>query len=116
MLTKHPHVWLGYGGAAGRLRLSAQLAVLALLKACPSPEQCGIPLGFGLVSCRARCCGAAAGADGCPLMLLGAAAGNGAALQLSGASGALGVAPALSARLCLWPGCGCRPGPRAQGR
>jgi hypothetical protein len=58
VLAKHPHVWLGYGGAAGRFPLSAHLAALASLKACPSPSECGVPLTFGQVTSSAAECGA----------------------------------------------------------
>jgi hypothetical protein len=50
VLTKHPQVWLGYGGAVGTQPLSQQLAAMAALKQCPDPQCCGLPLSFGSVT------------------------------------------------------------------
>jgi hypothetical protein len=50
VLTRHPQVWLGYGGAAGTQPLKQQLEAMAALKACPDPHCCGLPLGFGTVT------------------------------------------------------------------
>lgn len=50
VLTKHPQVWLGYGGAVGTQPLGQQLSAMAALKQCPDPQCCGLPLSFGSVT------------------------------------------------------------------